>query len=480
MFSKLTKIHYLIALGVILVLSAAGFAYYKMSYLPVQTSTAASLASQNTQTAVVQQGDISIYARGSGALVALNEVRLGFGSSGPIAEINVKVGDKVRQGDVLAVQGGREKLEAAVAADQLAVLSAKQKLDALYNGSDLASAQLHLDLINAQTLLTTAENKWRVLQQRTNPVDPVLAKQKLLSAWNDLVTARDAYYAQITNASPQKKLELQNDYSGASAQYYTLLNQIGGSLSQTQQDQRDAELALAQARVLQAERAWQKVVDGADPDKVALAKQELASAEANLSVSQHQLDQSTIIAPIDGTILLISANMGDDVSSPFITIADLSKRYLQISLDGADIGKIAVGYDVEVVFDALPNQIFTGKVYQIDPNLYDASGKQISVQTPGQATLIKALVSLDENTTTTSDSLPLSMTASVDIIGGQAKGVLLVPVEALHEQSPGKYAVYILENDAQKLRSVEIGIMDFSFAEVKSGLKVGEVVVLGP
>lgn len=478
MFSKLTKKHYLIALAVILVLSVAGFAYYRISYLPAQTSTATSLVSQNMQTAVVQQGDISVFSRGSGVLVALNEVRLGFGSSGPVAEINVAVGDTVHQGDVLATQGNREQFDAAVAADQLAVLTAKQNLDSLYSAADLATAQAQLEFINARTALTVAERKWKALSLSSRL--PKATKNQVENAWAQLVRARDEYYASyaITLSTPQT--ELKDNLTAAETRYYDLMTSLNYTLSQTQQEQRDAELALAQARVSQAESAWKKVKDGADPDKIALAEQALASAEANLAVSQSQLDKSIIIAPMDGNILSVNAKVGDDVSAPFIVMADLSKQYLQISVDGVDVGKIAVGYPVEVVFDALPNQIFTGKVYQIDPNLYDASGKQISVQTPGQATLLKALVSLDKNTTTTTNSLPLGMTASVDIIGGQATGVVLVPVEALHEQSPGKFAVYVLENGVQNLRPVEVGSKDFSFAEVKSGLKVGEVVVLGP
>jgi len=479
MFSKLPKKYYLVALATILVLSIVGFAYYRLSYLPSPTSSATPLDSQNLRTAVVQQGDISVFSRGSGALVALNEIRLGFGSSGPVAEINVAIGDAVYQGDILATQGNREQFDAAVAADQLAVLTAKQNLDALHNSADLTTAQAQLDLINAQTALTVVENKWKVLSQNSQ-IDPSTLKKQVKKAWKELVRARDEFYASYANASPTRQAELLDNYSAAKIRYNDLLNSLNNPLSPTQQEKRNAELALAQAHVLQTEFTWEKLKNGADPDKVALAEQALASAEANLAVSQNQLDRSIIVAPTDGNILLVNAKVGDDVSTPFIVMANLGKQYLQISIDGADVGKIAVGYPVDVVFDALPNQIFTGKVYQIDPNLYDASGKQVSVQTPGQATLIKALVSLDENTTTTLSSLPLGMTASVDIIGGQATGVVLVPVDALHEQSPGKFVVYVLENSVQNLRPVEIGIMDFSFAEVKSGLKVGEVVVLGP
>ncbi len=475
MLSKLNKKHYLIALIVILVLSAAGLAYYKLIYLPAQALAADSSHSQMTQTAIVQQGNLAVYARGTGALFALNEIKLGFGSSGPIADLKVQVGDKVHVGDVLAVQSNRERFEAAVAADKLAVLSAKQELEKLYDEADIFSAQAKIDLVRANAALTIAEHKWKTFQGAMQ-IDPTLGKKHLASAWKDLVAVRDEYYAKSRNASPSRKAELVKELKKAGNRYQNILYKLKGLLTESQKAQHDAELDLAKALVLQAERALEKVKDGPNPDKVALAEQTLASAEANLTVSKNQLDESLVIAPIDGTVLSVKARARDDVSGPFITMADLSQRYLKISLDGTDIGKIALGYKVEVIFDALPNQIFTGYVKQIDPYLYTPSGEQISNQTPGQITVIKALVILDEGTTPI-DNLPLGMTATVNVIGAQAERVVLVPIESLREQAPGKYAVFIIENGEQKLRLVEVGLMDFSFAEIKSGLKVGDVVV---
>jgi len=131
---------------------------------------------------------------------------------------------------------------------------------------------------------------------------------------------------------------------------------------------------------------------------------------------------------------------------------------------------------VEVIFDALPNQVFTGSLAHLDPILYDTSG-QVAIQTPGQVSIIKGMVSLDDQNLT-SKNLPLGMSATVNILDGQAEGVMLVPVEALVEQSPGNYSVTILNGGKQQVRPVQVGLQDISFAEIKSGLQVGEVVLL--
>jgi len=201
-----------------------------------------------------------------------------------------------------------------------------------------------------------------------------------------------------------------------------------------------------------------------------MAELQLADAQAQLAVSQRNLEESTIVAPMDGTILSVSADVGDSVSAPFITMADLSQLYLDIYLDESDMSSIAVGYAVEVIFDALPDLVFTGEVVQIDPTLYSS----------GQISAVKGLAKLDDASVAMLDNLLLGMNASVDVIGGRAEGVPLVPVEALRELSPGEYAVFVVdENGELELRPVEVGLMDITFAEIKSGLDVGEVVSTG-
>jgi len=454
-----------------------------MVYTPTLATNATKLASQNNLTAVVQLGDLTVYARGTGTLIAQDEIKLGFGTGGPISELNVRVGDKVHAGDMLAVQGNRERLEAAVAADQVSVLNAKNALQSLKDNSAMVTAQAQLDLANATVALNTAEHKRLVQQQgyRANSFTIASAQATLVLAQNELDRAKADYnavsglpvnnpdraQAQIALSAAQTKY----DAAARAFAWYT------GKPTATEQALLDAQVALAQAGLAQAQSAWEKVKNGPDPNKVALAELQLASAEANLAVSKRNLEASRIVAPIDGTILSVTAKVGDDVSSPFISMANLSQRYLAISLDGTNIGKIALGYKVQVIFDALPNQIFTGRVIQIDPNLYTPAGERIAAQTPGQITMVKGLVSLDKSAMTAIDNLSLGMTATVDVIAGQAQGVILVPVEALHEQSPGKYAVFVIENGKQVPRPVEVGLMDSAYAEIKSGLKVGEIVV---
>ena len=67
----------------------------------------------------------------------------------------------------------------------------------------------------------------------------------------------------------------------------------------------------------------------------------------------------------------------------------------------------------------------------------------------------------------------------MDVIAAQAKNAVLVSVNALHEYAPGKFAVFVEQNGKLTVRNVEIGLKDLVNAEVKSGLRPGEVVSTG-
>jgi multidrug efflux pump subunit AcrA (membrane-fusion protein) len=138
-------------------------------------------------------------------------------------------------------------------------------------------------------------------------------------------------------------------------------------------------------------------------------------------------------------------------------------------LDASDWDKIDLGYDVEVIFDALQDKTFTGTVIQVDPFL----------TTSGGATVIGGLVALAAEDQALIERMPLGSSAAVEVIGGRAEGVLLVPVESLREVSEGQYAVFVIEDGEPKLTMVEIGLKDIYYAEVISGLEPGDVVSTG-
>jgi HlyD family secretion protein len=192
---------------------------------------------------------------------------------------------------------------------------------------------------------------------------------------------------------------------------------------------------------------------------ITAAKLALDSAKANL-------DATELIAPISGTITSISLNAGEDVeTSAVISISNLDQPYtMDVSLDETDWDKAVIGFAASVTFDLLPDETYSGKIIEVYPVLDDSSG----------LAMVHILVRLDESTGV---DLPAGSTASVDIVGGEALDAVLVPTSALKEVESGQYIVYLMKNAQPVVQEVEIGLQGLLYAEVKSGLKAGDVVL---
>ena len=459
-----------VVLFVILIIAGGGYAYYTFFQ---ETEDVA--VEETLQTSRARLGDLIIYASGSGTLIVGNEVELGFGTSGTVAELHVQVGDVVQAGDVLAIQSDREQLEVAVASDQLAVRNAEKALQDLYDNADLVSAQALLDLAQAQEALKDTEYTWYVMQEGNRASQSTIdaAKAELVLAQNKLDQAQEEYNMQYGKPKDDPaRAQAITKLAAAQANYDSKLRNLNwylGAPTEIDQALLDADVAMARARLAEAQRNYERVKDGPDADDIAKAELELDNAEAKLAVSRDNLEESIITAPVDGTILTVNADVGQSVSGSFITMANFNQPHLEIFLDETDMGNIAVGYETEVIFDALPDLVFTGHVIQVDPSLYRS----------GQVSTIHGLVVLDENAAIDLSRLLIGMNASVDVIGGRAEGVVLVPVEALRELSPGEFAVFVEKGGELEMRIVEVGLMDFTFAEIKSGVEAGETVSTG-
>jgi HlyD family secretion protein len=465
MLARLNRRPYRIAIAAITGAAALGLVYYLAIYSPRQ----AEATEPEIQTSVVRRGDLTLYASGSGTLIAGKQSELGFGTSGTVAEIYVQPGDVVQAGDLLAEQADVEGLEAEVAAAELALHEAQQALDTLREQADLVAAQAQVAVADAKEALDDAERSWWSQQEgyRASSVTIKAAEAALVVA-QDAMERAESRSDDFEDDDPQGA-QGYKDYAAAVQSYWSALaslNWYTGHPTETQQAALDAEVALATAQLAEAQRAYEKVKDGPDPDEVTKAELQVAAAEAELASARRNLDMAVIEAPFAGTVMEITADPGDEVSGAFLTLADLSVVKLEISLDETDADKIAVGYPVEVIFDTYPDHLYTGAVVQVSPSL----STEMGIGT------VEALVQLEGDSF---DGLLLGMNASVDVISGRAEGVALVPVEALRELEPGKYAVFVMEDGQPRLRTVEVGLTDLTYAEITSGLDVGEVVTTG-
>ncbi len=512
--------------GVLLVFVAAGgYLIYRAttaSQSAAQTETAAEL-----QTAVASQGSLTVFATGAGEVVTASEISLGFDESGTLLELLVKAGNKVEEGQVLArLQTDRteEDIALALAQAELNVLTAQQELDNLNASWEMDAAEALLaveaaeqaledlqtsNLDQAEALQAVAEAQAAVNEAQSiyNGVRSIADKDTIAAAKAELVLAQKQLtdmeekfddYINKPDSDPEKA-NVQLKLSAAQGVYNTALryyNAVTGTGSELELESSAADLAAAQATLAQAQRAYERIKDGpsagemakanaelavaqakyetlkngVDPLELALAKATLANAKASLAVAQEDKAVLELIAPESGTILSISAGVGEAVgTSALITMADLNQPLLEVYLDEDDLDLAIVGYEAEVVFDSLPDNVFTGHVVEVSPVLYATMGSD--------TVLMK--VELDADSYAKPQSLPVGSNATVDVIGGRTENAVLVPVEALVEIDEGEYAVFVMENNEPRLQMVTVGLMDYTSVEITSGLEAGQIVTTG-
>jgi multidrug efflux pump subunit AcrA (membrane-fusion protein) len=469
-FSKFPKRTLVILLVVVILAGAGGFAYYRLAYLPAQQTEEPSL-----QTATVRRGDLVIYASGTGTLTAAVEASFGFGTSGQVKSLYVKVGEVVEASQLVAeLDNSTEEIQYAQAKRDLAELVSPHAIATAEQA--LAEAQLEV------------ESAYSHLAYLISPT-VLRREEEVAKVEAELAAARQAAEAASSTEADQKvkeleaQLELSREKLSGNQVYYEEVylpdnftrkdRETGTKYISRPSDvsiaQARAELDVARAAVVEAQNYLAALKGEQVPeDATGSSLIELENARLDLQSAEESLNGTRLVAPISGTIMSLDIVVGDTAgTSEIVTIADLSQKYLEVYLDETDWGNIAIDYAAEVTFDALPDQVFTGQVTQVDPGLYES----------GNTSVVRGLVVLDE--TETGLDLPIGSAAAVDVIAGRAENALLVPVDALRETSPGSYAVFVIEDGQPKLRVIEVGIQDLLYAEVKSGLEEGEVVSTG-
>jgi HlyD family secretion protein len=440
----------IVAAAVILVAVLGFFGYQRLS---VQQATA---EEPTLQTATVQTGDIVLSASGSGNLLPATEVDLSFRTSGTLLELSVEVGDTVEAGDVLALVDDTEA-QSNVTQAELTLRQAERDL------ADLTAKVDASDLSVAQDNLLIAQDALNTLLASPDPADVEDARLSLEKAKNSLWSAqmsRDA--AQNSHARKLADIQVFNAEIA--------VREAERNYEEVQAGPTEEEIATARVKVTTAQAALDDLLAGASPEDLEIAQLNVETARSKLTSAQTDLEGVVLKAPFAGVVTAVNAAVGETAvgESSIITLADMEKPLVRFWVEESDLSSVAVGNAVNIVFEALPDYTFPGEIIRVEPTLVTVSNMS--------AIQIWASIDLPDQPV----NLLSGMTADVEVIAGEARNVLLVPVEALRELSPGQYAVFVVKADGElELRPVEVGLQDYINAEIVSGLELGEVVSAG-
>lgn len=189
-------------------------------------------------------------------------------------------------------------------------------------------------------------------------IDPSLFEGSLLQAKADLANAKANLVASQANLEKSQATALQTraDYvRNAGLAKDGVVSQQQLDLAKANADTADAEVSAAKATITQA---------------IAQVQQK----QAAVTVAQTNLDYTTIHAPIDGTVIARSVDVGQTVAASLqaptlFTIAqDLTKMQVYASTDESDVGMIHTGQVVTFKVDAFPKDTFSGRVSQVRLN----------------------------------------------------------------------------------------------------------------
>ncbi len=425
------------------VLLVGGTWYFKVK--------SASAAPANYITATVKTGNIKKTVNATGTIQAPTQDNLSFSGSGKVTEIDVKVGDQVKAGQVLAKQDQTDAQNQVIQA-QNTLTQAQLKL------SELKAPPSQVSVLQGQDSLAKAQ---------VNAASAQSALQTLQSYKN-----ADILQAAIDKATGQEQATLQ-EYKDNPADLDAAISQAANNYTGAQDDLNLAKAQLAQTTA------------GPSSADLQLAQSQVSQAQASLAAAQSGLSSTTISAPVDGTIAAVngqvgqspssggssggngSGSSGSNSSSGFITlIGNSSTMQVVVPVDEADIDSVQANQSVDMTLDAYPDKHFTGSVTQVSPTGNTQSG----------VTTFDVTVSVPNDS-----SMKPGMSANISIIVAQKQNVLTVPSMAVNDTGSAQTVSLVPADGSSRpeRRQVQIGIDDGNNAEVLSGLQAGDQVVIG-
>lgn len=257
---------------------------------------------------------------------------------------------------------------------------------------------------------------------------------------------------------------------------------------------RQSELAFDRQKMMIADEATSKADYESAEAALATARAQIEALDAQIEQGQTQLDTAKanlgytkILAPIDGTVVAVVVKEGQTVnavqSAPTIVkLAKLDTITVKAEISEADVIKVQPGQKVYFTILGNPDKRYYGTLRTIEPAPESIQSESSSTSSTSSSSTTQAIYYNGQfEVPNPTGELRISMTAQVYLVLAEAKDVLTVPSSALGAKAPdGSYTVMVVGADGNPApRQVTIGINNNATAEVLSGLKPGEKVVVG-
>lgn len=341
------------------------------SALPTQVAVVQATVVPPTPTAVPVSTTTNTTggARVTGNFASARQAALAFQIPGRLKELKVKEGDRVKQGDLLAsldttlLEFQIAQAQAAIGSAQAAVALAQARLK---QTETPASAET---IAAAQAAVKAAEANFARVSQGPSQDELALAKSNLDRAQAAVEQAQALYDRAGGAANPVSGLlPTSLALEQATAGYQAAL----AAYNLAKNHPTIAELAGAAAQLAQAKSVIAQLTPTAE--NLAIAQAGVAQAQASVMQAQAAFDlaqagttNATIVAPMDGTVVLTGPKVGEYVNPgvPIVTLADLSKMQVVANVDEITLNSLKIGQTATLYADALGEITLPARISKI-------------------------------------------------------------------------------------------------------------------
>lgn len=283
--------------------------------------------------------------------------------------------------------------------------------------------------------------------------DRVKEGQVLLELWNtDLAAQRDLARRQLATAEERRREAcILADNARREAERTRQLAERG-FVSPQGKEKADAEAS--------AQRA-----------NCEASVSDVKRAQAQVRVTQAGLERTVLTAPFAGIVALVTGELGEYATPsppgiptpPAVDLIDDTCLYVTAPMDEVDAPKLKIGQFARITVDALPGQVFPGKVRRIAPYVTEVEK---------QARTVDVEVDFEK---VPEHSLLVGYSADVEVVIERREDVLRVPTQAIRQNDK----VLVVDEEGRLAeRDLQTGLANWSFTEVISGLDEGDRVLL--
>ena len=424
-------------------------------------------AAPEQQTVPAVMGPIRKSVTFVGNVTSAQSSSLVWQTTGVIDTVNVRLGDRVSEGQILATLE-RDSLSAAILNAEIPLIQAQENLDEVLS-SETPKAQAYKELKDKEYALEKAEKLQEGLKYPR-------ALSSDISYWEE----QTAYYKEVYDAaraslddavswkhSPDESdRNLYEDRRTAMLNAMNKYAEIYNTYLYYSHHATENETAQAEANIDTARAAYEKArknfMTYVDYPRV----KDVAAAQIRLDQAEETYNRRNIVSDINGVITGIDAREGDYVtqSASAFRIDNTDRLFIPMDISELDIVHVREGMKARIVLDADTSKTYEGMVTTVSA-MGTASGSRVTFET---------MVEFLEPDT----NVKVGMTAEVNLIIDESADALLVPANAVFTDKGTSY-VSVLKGNSSRDIPVSVGLTTETIAEITGGqLKEGDEVLV--